>query len=463
MTVALILVVVVAIAGIGVVLVRWRPRHHPDRLVLGLVRRTPYTVPARTLLRHLFVPGPTGSGKSVLLTSLCHEVAALPSQWSLVVIDVKDGALCSDIIETLPPHRLADCLLITAADPAFPPSLNFLAGIRPERRSLAASEFLSCYRRLFDTSSAPRLEYILLMATLLICQLPGATMLDILRLLRDRPYRAWAAAQVHSNVMVRQFWEAGGEYDDIVGKHASTANVQSIINKIGGLLALPEVRNLLGQPEHKLDIRQCIDTGKILLFDFSKGVIGELASAFLAAITATQVQLAAQSRADTPAVSRHPTVLVVDEFQNFAVSSFETALSEGRSEGLGIVAACQFERQLSTPLRLTIEANCAYKLQCQRREDQRTGKATHHVLITPLQEPDAQLRTVDALALPPLPRRNPANLQLVRDQSRRLLARPRAEVEADIARRMNQIPQPKEHCLDHNPCPTAEPPLFEEP
>src|SRR5579885_314878 len=99
-------------------------RRSQPRLVLGLVDgrlgTRPYVVPAATLTHHYVVFGPTGSGKSVLLTNLVHQIAALPEQPSLVVIDIKDGTLCEDILRVLPASRLADCIYFDIADTAYP-------------------------------------------------------------------------------------------------------------------------------------------------------------------------------------------------------------------------------------------------------------------------------------------------------------------------------------------------------
>src|SRR5579883_626816 len=95
-------------------------RHSQPQLVLGLtdgwLGARPYVVPSATLTRHYAVFGPTGSGKSVLLANLAHQIAALPEKPSLVVIDIKDGTLCEDILRVLPPARLADCIYFDLAD-----------------------------------------------------------------------------------------------------------------------------------------------------------------------------------------------------------------------------------------------------------------------------------------------------------------------------------------------------------
>jgi len=392
--------------------------------IKGFLGAKPYVVPATTLTRHYVIHGPTGSGKSVLLTNLAYQIAALPERPAIVVIDIKDGTLCEDILRVLPSARLSDCVYFDIADTGYPVAFSPLAGVPPQGRTLAAAELITCFKRLFDDAWGPRLEYVLLMVLLTLLETPAATLIDVPRLLTDERYRAWAVPHV-TNFSVQNFW--GHDFPAIVGRGGSTANVQSILNKLG-IFAFEQVRNVLGQGRPGIDVRACMDAGKILLCNFPQGIVGEAACTFLASLMATRVQLAAQARADTPRERRRLTVLVADEFQNFVAAggTFEKCVTEGRSLALGILAACQFDKQLPPLLRLTLEKNCQYRLVC---SSQGPG---HVVRVTPLQTDHPDELTVETRALPPIPNTNDLALRQVRDATRRLFARPRAEVEAAI-------------------------------
>lgn len=404
----------------------------------------PLVIARETRVRHLAVFGATGSGKSTVLKNLVQQDAAAPQRPGLLVVDVKDD-LVLDIAAHLPAHRIEDVLLFDPADTEFPPAFNPLAGVPAESRTLAAAELVSALKRLYADAWGPRLEHVLRAVVLTLLETPDATLLDISRILTDPAYRAWAVSHV-TNFSVRQFWEH--EFPAITGKGGSLANVQSLLNKLG-VFAYPEVRNVIGQTQRGLDIRAAMDEGKIVLAHLPQGILGEDVSHFLAALLIGKVQLAAQSRANLAHSERRPFYVFADEFQNYETSAFDKIITEGRSMGVGLVAACQFREQLHTDLRLALEKNCAYALFC------RVVNKRHTVEVLKLQELDAPDADLLVRPFPPPRDAHADQVRAIREQSRRRLGQPRAVVEAAIAKRMT--PYPKQ---EPEPQPSASRPSF---
>lgn len=386
-----------------------------------------YDVPPGLQLLHLSVVGPTGSGKSTLVVNLVAQDAALNYRPGLLVIDLKD-TLARDVAVRLPPFREDDVLLFDLADREHPPAFNPLAHVPEESRSLAASELVSAFKRLWGDSWGPRIEHVLRNTALTLLETPEATLLDIARLLTDDGYRSWAVGHI-SNFSVRQFWER--EFSSIVGTHGSVANVESILNKLS-ILAYPEIRNVLGQTSRGLDIGRAMNEGHIVLAHVPQGVLGEDAARFVASLLVAHVQLAAQRRVSVPSERRHPFFLFADECQNYDISSFQKLITEGRSMGVGVIAACQYEEQLSMELRQTIRHNCVLKLVCSAA----TGR--HTVEVVYLQRDPKPQYPLILDALPPAPLTTAEDMPLMRARSRTTLSRPRAAVEHDIRRRMTQ-------------------------
>jgi len=266
------------------------------------------------------------------------------------------------------------------------------------------------------------LEHVLRQVLLTLLETPNATMLDIARILTDADYRHWAVSHV-TNFSVTEFWER--EFPSITGKNGSVANVESLLNKLG-ILAYPEVRNVLGQSRRGLDMRAAMDSGKIVLANLPQGIIGEDASHFLGALLIGKVQLAAQSRASLPHDQRRPFYVFADEFQNYETSAFDKLITEGRSMGVGLVAACQYREQLDHDVRLALEHNCAYALNC------RLVNNHHTVQVIKLQEPEAPDASLLLRPYPPDTSAVAGQLERIRAQSRRVLAEPRLTVEADL-------------------------------
>jgi hypothetical protein len=100
-----------------------------------------------------------------------------------------------------------------------------------------------------------------------------------------------------------------------------------------------------------------MDSGKILLFKLSTGLIGEDNAHLLGAMMVTKIQLAAMSRANVPEEERRDFYLYVDEFQNFATDSFAVILSEARKYRLNLIMANQYIAQMPDTVKNAIFGN----------------------------------------------------------------------------------------------------------
>jgi len=118
----------------------------------------------------------------------------------------------------------------------------------------------------------------------------------------------------------------------------------------------------LGQKKSGFNIREVMDGQKILLVNLSKGLMGEQAAKLLGMVFVMKFQAAAMSRADTPESERKDFCLYVDEFQNFATSSFESILSEARKYRLNLILANQFMTQLTDTIKSAIIGNVPTKI-----------------------------------------------------------------------------------------------------
>ncbi len=107
------------------------------------------------------------------------------------------------------------------------------------------------------------------------------------------------------------------------------------------------MRPIIGQQESSFNLRDIMDSNKILLVNLPKGIVGELNAYLLGMIIVGKILMAALSRADLPQSERKDFFLYIDEFQNFTTDSICQILSEARKYGLGLVIAHQYIGQLS--------------------------------------------------------------------------------------------------------------------
>src|SRR5262249_26275829 len=122
-------------------------------------------------------------------------------------------------------------------------------------------------------------------------------------------------------------------------------------------LSSKKIRNILGTPKSTVDLSRIMDEGKILILNLSQGKLGEDNSALLGALFITKFQLAAMKRVHIPEKERKDFYLYVDEFQNFATSSFIKILSEARKFRLNLILANQYIAQIDEAVQSAIFGN----------------------------------------------------------------------------------------------------------
>ena len=300
--------------------------------------------------RHMYLIGKTGMGKSTVLENMI--VGDIRAGHGVAVVD-PHGDLAEKIIEFIPEDRIKDVVYFNPADMDFPIAFNVLEQVEPHLRHLVASGLLGVFQKLWADSWGPRLEYILRNTILAILDFPGSTILGVVRMLSDKTYRKRVVANIKDPV-VKAFWEK--EFASYADKFASEA-VSPIQNKVGQFLSSSLMRNIIGQVESAINIRDIMDGGKILIMNLSKGRIGEDNSALLGAMMITKIQLAAMSRVDVPEKDRKDFYLYIDEFQNFSTDSFANILSEARKYHLNLILAHQYIEQLSEKVKPAVFGN----------------------------------------------------------------------------------------------------------
>ena len=133
--------------------------------------------------------------------------------------------------------------------------------------------------------------------------------------------------------------------------------VSPIQNKVGQFVSARMIRNIIGNPKSSVNLQQIMDEGKIFILNLSQGKLGEDNAALLGAMVITQIQLAAMNRAFMAEQDRRDFFLYVDEFQNFATSSFTKILSEARKYRLSLTLANQYSDQLEEDIQYAIYGN----------------------------------------------------------------------------------------------------------
>lgn len=289
--------------------------------------------------RHMYVIGKTGMGKTNLLENLA--IQDIKHGKGVAFID-PHGDTAEKLIKAIPADRINDVIYFNPADQDFPIAFNVMENVNPEYKHLIASGLVGVFKKLWADSWGPRLEYILRNAILALLEYPGSTLLGVTRILVDKEYREKVVANV-TDPVVRAFWvDEFSKWNDRVLQEV----ISPIQNKVGQFLSTSLIRNIVGQTKSSFDVREAMDSRKIIIMNLSKGRVGEDASALIGAMMITKIQLAAMERVDILEEDRKDFYLYVDEFQNFATESFANILSEARKYRLNLVLANQYIAQL---------------------------------------------------------------------------------------------------------------------
>ena len=317
-------------------------------------KRTRFGIKSQDRLKHVYVIGKTGMGKSTLLENMA--IQDIQNGNGLAFLD-PHGGTAEKLLEYVPEERIKDVLYFAPFDLDYPISFNIMEDIGIDKRHLVVNGLMSAFKKLFgEESFSDRMQYILQNTILALLEYPGATLLGINKMLVDKVYRNKVIANI-TDPSVKTYWAK--EYAGYTERFAAEA-IPAIQNKIGQFTSNPLVRNIIGQEKSSFDLREIMDGKKIFIANLSKGRVGEGNANLLGSMLITKIYLAAMSRAEKSgaALSKLPNFyLYVDEFQSFANESFADILSEARKYKLSLTLTHQYIEQMEEEVRDAVFGN----------------------------------------------------------------------------------------------------------
>lgn len=441
-------------------------------------------------LRHFYVIGQTGTGKTTLLKNMI--VQDIQNGEGVCMID-PHGADIQDILASIPKERYEDLVYFDPSYTLRPMALNMLEYDQrfPEQKTFVVNEMLSIFNKLFDmkTAGGPMFEQYFRNAVLLTIedQESGNTLLDVSRVLANKEFREMKLSRC-ANPIVTQFWR---EVADKAGGEAALANiVPYITSKFDNFLANDIMRPIIAQEKSSFNFREIMDNKKILLVNLAKGRLGDINANLIGLILVGKILMAALSRVDvlyrsaevavvptasgtnadiaisrgvntagakTTSASERPTsgiglppfYLYIDEFQNITTDSIATILSEARKYKLSLHMAHQFINQLEDDIKDAVFGNVGslaiFRVGSEDAEflaKQLEPVFTEHDIVN-LDNRNAYLKllvqgrpvkpfNIETLA-PPVG--NTANIEKLKELSYLKFGRDRVEVEQEIMRK----------------------------
>lgn len=300
--------------------------------------------------RHVYVIGKSGTGKSTFIANMA--ISDLRNGEGFCVVD-PHGDLCEHILRYVPSHRVNDIIYMDPSDNERSFAINPLEVTDDAQKELVASGIVAIFKKLYGESWGPRLEYILRNTIVSVIEMPNPTLLMVPEMLGNPTFRAKVIERLKDPVL-RSFWL--NEFEKMTDKLRVEA-ISPIQNKVGQFTSSARIRSIIGHPKSSIDIEKAMNEGKVLILNLSQGYLGEDNAALLGAMIITKIQLAAMNRISIPEEQRRDFFLYVDEFQNFATSSFIKILSEARKFRLCLILANQYIDQVPEDIRSAIFGN----------------------------------------------------------------------------------------------------------
>lgn len=316
--------------------------------------RRPVCILEKDRMRHMYIIGKTGTGKSEFLIEMIKQDIA--AGHGVCVID-PHGELVEDVLHFIPPSRAEEVIVFDPSDTERPMGMNILDHETEDEKHMITSGVINMMYKLFDPNRTgmvgPMFEHAVRNAMLTVMCEPGASFIEVVRCITDDEYVKQILPKVKDPI-VRRYWT-----DEMAqtSQQTKSDSLGYIVSKFGRFITNTTMRNIIGQSKSAFNVREVMDNRQILLVNLSKGKLGEENSSFIGLLMVPRVLGAAMSRVNIPQEERKPFFLYVDEFQNFATPDFAVILSEARKYKLALTVANQFIGQMQDDVRKAVFGN----------------------------------------------------------------------------------------------------------
>lgn len=307
-------------------------------------------------MRHFYVIGQTGTGKTNILLNMITQ-------------DIKNGDGCcyidphgtdiQTILSRVPKERIDDVIYFDPAYTARPMGLNMLEydPKYPEQKTFVVNEMMGIFNKLFDmkVGGGAMFEQYFRNSAFLVMEDPesGSTLLEITRVLADKEFRDMKLAKC-KNPIIKQFWISA---EQTTGDQSLANFVPYISSKFDNFISNDIMRPVVLQQNSVFNFRKIMDEKKILLVNLSKGRLGDINANLIGLVLVGKIQMAALSRVDMFGKPMNDFYLYIDEFQNVTTDSISSILSEARKYRLSLNIAHQYITQLEDNIKNAVFGN----------------------------------------------------------------------------------------------------------
>jgi hypothetical protein len=305
-------------------------------------------------LRHSLILGPTGSGKSWLLTRLI--LSDIAAGRGVFAIDMK-GDLVGDVLSRVSDADAERVIVIDPSQRDYPVGFNVLAAAdNEEQRELVADNVLKVFKEIWAAYWGPRSDQIMRAAlqTLVTARaVDGSrfTLVELVPLLTDPAFRRHVVQSARLPDTLRAFWERYSTMSDGERNQA----IAPVLNKVEAFTGRSTIRLMLGQ-SRGVDLRDIFRKRAVVLINIAKGSLGTETANLLGALFVTKLWHATLEQVAVLPGQRRTAFAYLDEAQDIVRLPIPMAdvLAQARGLGLGVTLAHQFVAQLPEAVKAAV-------------------------------------------------------------------------------------------------------------
>ena len=353
----------------------------PDHLVSTYLGGTPlielfdqklsFTIPTRARFEHHHIVAGSGHGKTQTLQYLiAQDLKAMEQEKRSIVVLDSQGDLIRNIaqLDVFAPHGpLHDrIVIIDPSDVEYPVSLNLfdvgqerLQTYAPLERERLTNSILELYDfvlgTLLDAQMTQKQNVIFRYVTRLMLHIPDATIHTLRELMEPGSEVKFAEHIAKLQGTAKHFFEtefASREFEQ---------TKKQVLRRLWGILENQTFERMFSHPRSKLDLFEEMNAGKVILINTAKDLLKEQGTEIFGRFFIAMIAQAAQERATLPARDRVPTIVYIDEAQDYFDRNIGLILAQARKYNVGMVLAHQYLGQLEPKLQEAFSANTAIK------------------------------------------------------------------------------------------------------
>jgi hypothetical protein len=341
-----------------------------------LVAPMPFAIPPNTRFSGQWVLAPPNRGKTNLLLSQIEQ--DVKENASILLMDSK-----GDLINPLRSMAsIKDRLVVLE------PSLEYPLAINPLDLGASTTHTVSFIEYVFSSlleSEPTALQNTLFRSVLLLLrEKQDATFTDFRTILTKglAGYESYVAKMDEED---QEFFRGMGSGTNKSEFESDTykATKTQLLWRIRDLTTrIPLLRAMFRAPKTRIDMGKLMDSGKIVVLDVRKQLLGDEGSEFLGRLYIAMVRAAADQRASRRQADKLPCYFYIDEAHTIISEDTKLAgiIQECRSQNIAMILAHQAISQISNQITLGALSDCAIRM---ANSDEETSQLASRLRATP--------------------------------------------------------------------------------